>query len=97
MLCFDLMETIGTEVESIRYHNNLKNHNDIFSICVRDLNTLFRESQNLGYDFTRGKYFDGETWVGDFNPNTMVESCVSPVSLIIDLVYEQGVEVELLC
>ena len=86
------MEMVGTEVEALR---TLKKHKDTYNNCIGDLNTLFREAENVGYDFTRGKYFDGETWVGDFNPHTMVESCVSQIAVIQQLVWEEGVEVEL--
>jgi len=51
MLCFDLMEMVGQQVEQIRNH---KKHKENYKKCIRDLNILWVEAAECGYDFNRG-------------------------------------------
>ena len=90
--CDDIMELVGAHVETIR---NIKHHKDMYNKCVEDLNALWKESEVQGYDFTKGKYWDGDNWLGSATTDFEPDNPISPVEVVEFLVMEGYVDIQL--
>ena len=66
-LCFDIMELVGTHVETIRKNREYKNN---YNGCIKTLKTIYSEENGNLFECWMEDYMDADCWFGFLTDNS---------------------------